>query len=48
MLSQVDSQGARAVTSGSYRVVVGGTQPADDGNHLSAEFTIEGTQDLPR
>jgi len=48
MLSQVNSRGARAVTSGSYLVVVGGSQPDSDGKHLSAEFNIEGTQDIPR
>jgi beta-glucosidase len=48
MLSQVNSQGIRAVTSGSYRVIIGGSQPAADSNHLGGEFNIEGTRELPR
>lgn len=46
-LSQVDSLGVRAVTSGTYRVAIGGSQPAA-GVHLNAEFKIEGTRNLPR
>ena len=48
MLSRVDSQGNRAVAPGTYRICLGGSQPGGDGDHLAAEFTIEGTLGLPR
>lgn len=51
LLSEVDSQGVRAVQPGKYRVAVGGAQPNDaklgQAERLT-EFTIEGTQVLPR
>jgi beta-glucosidase len=45
-LSQVDDKGTRAVTPGSYRIAVGGAQPTGT-NDQTANFTIEGTQELP-
>ncbi len=47
-LSQVDGKGVRAVTPGSYKIAVGSAQPTETGNTQSANFTIEGTQELPR
>ena len=49
-LSQVDDKGVRAVTAGSYRLSVGGSQPDGDAGAgvVSAEFQVEGTQQLPR
>jgi beta-glucosidase len=47
-LSQVDDKGVRSVTPGSYRIVVGGTQPGGATTGQTAVFTIEGTQELPR
>ena len=47
-LSQVDDKGVRAVTPGSYRITVGGSQPTEITNSQSATFTIEGTAELPR
>jgi beta-glucosidase len=46
-LSQVDDNGTRAVTPGSYRIAVGGSQPFVSTNGQTADFTIEGTQELP-
>jgi beta-glucosidase len=45
-LSQVDDKGTRAVTPGSYRLAIGGSQPT--AATTQATFTIEGTQELPR
>ena len=49
-LSQVDDKGVRAVTAGSYRVSLGGSQPDGDAaaGVVTAEFQVEGTQPLPR
>ena len=47
-LSQVDGKGVRAVTPGSYKIAVGSAQPTETGNTQSANFTIEGTQEIPR
>jgi beta-glucosidase len=47
-LSQVDDKGVRAVTPGSYRIAVGGSQPSETTNSQTATFTIEGTAELPR
>ncbi|HKF49884.1 MAG TPA: glycoside hydrolase family 3 C-terminal domain-containing protein [Terracidiphilus sp.] len=49
-LSQVDDKGDRAVTPGSYRISIGGSQPDGDAAHevKSAEFNIAGTQAVPR
>jgi beta-glucosidase len=49
-LSQVDGQGARAVNAGTYRISIGGSQPAADGatdKTLAATFAIQGTLGLP-
>jgi beta-glucosidase len=49
-LSQVDEKGDRAVTGGSYTISVGGSLPGGDAaaGVVSAQFKIEGTQQLPR
>ncbi|HEY3704241.1 MAG TPA: fibronectin type III-like domain-contianing protein [Terracidiphilus sp.] len=49
-LSQVDEGGARAVRAGKYRISIGGSQPSGDTSAgvITQEFTIEGTQELPR
>jgi beta-glucosidase len=47
-MSRVDSNGARAVAPGRYRIAVGGSQPASDRNGLTAEFEVEGNLELPR
>ena len=49
-LSQVDEQGNRAVTAGSYSVSVGGSQPDGDvmGAVQTAHFMITGSNELPR
>ena len=50
-LSQVDEQGVRAVTAGSYSISLGGSQPADTRQSktgsATTSFTIQGTQELP-
>jgi hypothetical protein len=46
-LSQVDEKGVRAVTPGTYRIAVGGSQPNVGTDGQTANFTIEGTQELP-
>jgi beta-glucosidase len=46
-LSEVDEKGIRAVRAGVYSVTVGGGQPGA-GKDLSAQFTVEGVQELPR
>ncbi len=46
-LSQVDAKGVRAVTPGSYKLALGGGQPTE-ATDVTVEFTIEGTQELPR
>jgi beta-glucosidase len=46
-LSQVDAKGIRAVTSGSYKLSLGGAQPTE-AKDLSADFSIEGSQEIPR
>jgi beta-glucosidase len=45
-LSQVDAKGVRTVAPGSYRLALGGGQPSE-AKDVSAEFTIEGKQELP-
>jgi len=49
-LSQVDERGLRAVTPGTYRISVGGSQPGGDASQQthSERVTIVGTQALPR
>jgi beta-glucosidase len=47
-LSTVGAAGKRAIQPGHYSVFLGGAQPGDDPNLLSATFTISGTKDLPR
>src|SRR3984885_4599001 len=45
-LSQVDAKGIRSVTPGRYKLALGGGQPTE-ATDLSAEFTIEASQELP-
>jgi beta-glucosidase len=47
-LSQVDDKGVRAVTAGAYSLALGGSQPASAASGLTAPFTIQGRQELPR
>ena len=49
-LSQVDDKGVRAMSAGQYRISLGGSQPNGDAALavVSQEFTISGTQELPR
>jgi beta-glucosidase len=49
-LSQVDDKGVRAVTPGTYRIYLGGSQPSGDAAQQvkSDAFTIAGTQPIPR
>jgi beta-glucosidase len=47
-LSQVDDKGVRAVTPGSYKIAIGSAQPTETTNTQTANFTIEGTQEMPR
>jgi beta-glucosidase len=46
-LSQVDAKGVRAVTPGSYKLAIGGGQPTE-AKDITAEFSIEGSQEIPR
>ena len=46
-LSQVDAKGIRTVTPGSYKLALGGGQPTE-AKDLTAEFSIEGSQEVPR
>jgi beta-glucosidase len=48
--SQVDDKGNRAVTAGTYRISLGGSQPTGDAAEsiVRQQFTIEGTHALPR
>jgi hypothetical protein len=49
-LSQVDGSGTRAVTPGKYKLSLGSSQFNGDlvSGTVSAPFTIDGTQQLPR
>jgi len=48
-LSTVDAQGMRAVRPGEYTLHLGGSQPSEGPEEvISASFTINGSQDLPR
>jgi len=46
-LSQVDAKGIRSMTSGSYKLALGSAQPAE-AKDVTADFTIEGIQEIPR
>jgi beta-glucosidase len=48
-LSQVDATGARAVSSGEYKIYLGSSQPDGDAAQsvISKEFKITGTQAIP-
>ena len=45
-LSEVDVQGKRSISAGSYRLYLGGSQPSSDDTGLS--FAITGTMALPK
>jgi beta-glucosidase len=49
-LSQVDEKGTRAVIAGNYKVSLGSSQPDGDlgSAAVSAQFSVEGTQQIPR
>jgi beta-glucosidase len=50
LLSEVDSQGVRAVQPGTYQLAIAGSQPKDPKAPATAQmatFVIEGTQELP-
>jgi beta-glucosidase len=47
-LSSVDSQGNRSILSGKYSLSVGGAQPEETQAKTEAEFTVTGTQELPK
>ena len=46
-IAQVDAKGRRVVESGSYKLSLGGSQPAD-GTTASATFSVQGRQELPQ
>ncbi|MGA8090713.1 MAG: glycoside hydrolase family 3 C-terminal domain-containing protein [Terracidiphilus sp.] len=48
-LSQVDEKGTRAVTSGSYKISIGSSQPEGDQGPATATtvFTVTGSKELP-
>ena len=47
-LSQVDEKGVRAVSAGQYGIALGGSQPGNSAAGVTATFTIDGRQELPR
>jgi beta-glucosidase len=49
-LSQVDSKGVRAVSSGEYTIFLGSSQPDGDAAQgvVSQKLTVQGTQAIPR
>ena len=46
ILSQVDEQGVRAMTAGSYSFSIGASQPGETDGGLMGDFTIQGRQEL--
>jgi beta-glucosidase len=48
-LSEVDSDGHRAVRAGEYRIYVGGSSPETKATAggISAKLTIAGSKDMP-
>jgi beta-glucosidase len=47
-LSSVDEEGNRAILSGKYLMSLGGGQPQDTRAKSEAEFTVIGSQNLPK
>jgi beta-glucosidase len=47
-LGQVNEKGERVVLPGTYGVAVGGAQPAESPGAVTATFSVEGSQTLPR
>jgi beta-glucosidase len=47
-LGQVNEKGERVVLPGTYGVAVGGAQPAEFPGAVTATFSVEGSQTLPR
>jgi beta-glucosidase len=47
-LSGVRTDGTRAVTSGKYKLSVGGSQPGGEATTLTGGFTVSGTRALPK
>jgi beta-glucosidase len=47
-LSSVDSRGNRSILPGKYTLSVGGAQPWETEAKTEAEFTVTGTQELPK
>jgi beta-glucosidase len=47
-LSSVDAQGNRLILPGKYTLSVGGAQPEETQAKAAAEFTVTGTQELPK
>jgi beta-glucosidase len=48
LLSSVDAQGVRSILSGKYTLSIGGAQPEETQAKTEAEFTVTGTQELPK
>jgi beta-glucosidase len=47
-LSSVDDKGDRAVIAGKYQLTLSSTQPQETETKSAADFTVTGTQPLPR
>ncbi len=47
-LSSVDAQGNRSILPGKYMLTVGGAQPGETQAKSEVEFTVTGTQELPK
>jgi beta-glucosidase len=47
-VGEVDADGNRAIVPGTYRVSIGGSQPADGSGVLTGEFRMTGRKDLPK
>jgi beta-glucosidase len=48
LLSSVDAQGVRSILSGKYTLSIGSAQPEETQAKTEAEFTVTGTQELPK
>jgi beta-glucosidase len=48
LLSSVDAQGVRSILPGKYTLSIGGAQPEETQAKTEAEFTVTGTQELPK
>jgi beta-glucosidase len=44
----VDEKGDRSILPGKYKLSLGGTQPGETQAKAEAEFTVTGTQELPK